>query len=215
MTTEGVSRYCFVSTDEEALAVLGRCGLLKDTDTTRGKKQIHDILQPYFLYVGNAYPHKNLERICSLAMHFPEYRFVLVGREDFFYQRLKERYTSRNLCFTGFVTDTELAVLYRYGVAYIFPSLYEGFGLPPLEAMNYGLPVVSSDRGSLPEVLGRAALYVDAENEAQFIVQLQKIATDEPLRLMLRKRGYRQIRLFSWERMARQTYMMYTRSNQR
>lgn len=208
VTLEGANRSCFVSSVAKETELLGRFGLI-DSDMATSSLSQRDIIQPYFLYVGNAYPHKHLESIGEMAARFPEYRFVLVGREDYFYRRLKRSFEQPNLRFTGFLSDAEISVLYRHGLAYVFPSLYEGFGLPPLEAMSHGLPVVSSDRGSLPEVLGKAALYFDPENPDQFAEEISRVAHDPSLRERLKVSGYRRMRMFSWKRMAEETLAAY------
>ena len=173
------------------------------------------ILKPYILYVGNAYPHKNLEIFLSVATRFPDYEFVLVGKEDFFYKRLKAAVVARaidNIIFTGYVSDRELGKLYRYASVYVFPSLYEGFGLPPLEAMQYGTPVLASNRGSLPEILGEAALYFNPEQESELCEQLERIIKDDQLRADLRQKGYTQAASYSWVRMAEQTLQEYQKA---
>lgn len=208
VTLEGANRSCFVSSVAKETELLERFGLI-DSDIATSSLSQRDIIQPYFLYVGNAYPHKHLESIGEMAARFPEYRFVLVGREDYFYRRLKRSFEQPNLRFTGFLSDAEISVLYRHGLAYVFPSLYEGFGLPPLEAMSHGLPVVSSDRGSLPEVLGKAALYFDPENPDQFAEEISRVAHDPSLRERLKVSGYRRMRMFSWKRMAEETLAAY------
>ncbi len=211
ITLEGASRSCAVVTDTVASSVLARCGLLKSDVGHQKEVRLspRDILQPYFLYVGNAYPHKYLESIGEMALRHPDYRFILVGREDFFYRRLRQQFMLTNLCFVGFLSDAELSVLYRFGTAYVFPSLYEGFGLPPLEAMSYGLPVLASCRGSLPEILGDAALFFDPEQFDVFSSQLDVLAVDTELRAKLRAKGYAHIQSFDWGRMARQTWRVY------
>ncbi len=210
VTFEGAGRSCFYTDKETSLALLSRFGLSDSyAGGNTGSASHRDIIRPYFLYVGNAYPHKNLELIADMARRFPECRFVLVGREDYFYNRLKRLVSLENLRFTGFLSDAEISVLYRHGTAYVFPSLYEGFGLPPLEAMGYGLPVLSSDRGSLPEVLGDAALYFDPENPEQFASRLREVITYPSVRESLRRKGYRRIRLFSWLSMAKKTMTVY------
>lgn len=210
VTLEGVNRTCFVSDNQTTVSVLRDFGLTLSETSVSHVSSVRDIIRPYFLYVGNAYPHKHLELIGEMARCFPEYQFVLVGREDYFYRRLKQKFSVSNLYFAGFLSDVEISLLYRFGVAYIFPSLYEGFGLPPLEAMSYGLPVLSSNRGSLPEILGNAALYFDPEKPEQFAAALRLVATQSSVRNMLRKRGYRRIRIFEWKRMAKQTLSLYS-----
>ncbi len=171
-----------------------------------------DILSPYFLYVGNAYPHKNLEIFVALARRFPDIRFVLVGKEDFFYRRLARAVTDsgvRNIVFAGYRTDPELASLYRGAVGYVFPSLYEGFGLPPLEAMRFGTPVIASSRGSLPEVLDDAALYADPENPDEFADRIEAVLSDSELRETLSRKGRLQAAKFRWEDMAKASLAAY------
>ncbi|MBP9751842.1 MAG: glycosyltransferase family 4 protein [Candidatus Moranbacteria bacterium] len=172
----------------------------------------HGILSPYFLYVGNAYPHKNLEAFIPLAGRFPEVRFVLVGRQDFFYRRLNRKVEAAgvgNIVFRGFVRDDELATLYRDARGYVFPSLYEGFGLPPLEAMRFGTPVVASSRGSLPEVLGDAALFFDPENADELADRVRTILSDEALVRTLSEKGYVRAKMFRWEAMAEASLETY------
>ncbi len=212
VTLEGVNQACYFADKSQVTSVLSRFGLLLSTVENQGTQLRRDIIRPYFLYVGNAYPHKNLELIADMAKRFPEYRFILVGREDYFYSLLKQRFSFENLCFTGFLSDAEISVLYRYGVAYLFPSLYEGFGLPPLEAMSYGLPVLSSNRGSLPEVLGDAAHYFDPENHEELTSSLREIATQASMRESFRVKGYRRVRGFRWSRMAQRTMAIYNAS---
>ena len=119
-----------------------------------------------------------------------------------------------NVIFAGGVDDRELGTLYHYARGYVFPSLYEGFGLPPLEAMLYGTPVLSSDRTCLPEVLGDAALFFspqvgDGQSGRMFDEQLRRLWSDESLRETLRVSGYRQTRRFSWDAMAQDTLKAY------
>lgn len=171
-----------------------------------------DILSPYFLYVGNAYPHKNLEIFIALARRFPAIRFVLVGKEDFFYRRFAcavEESGTDNIVFAGYLTDSELVALYRGATGYVFPSLYEGFGLPPLEAMRFGIPVVASSRGSLPEVLGDAALYADPENPDEFADRIGAILSDDSLRETLSRKGLSRSGKFRWEDMAKASLAAY------
>lgn len=165
----------------------------------------HGILSPYFLYVGNAYPHKNLEAFIPLAGRFPEVRFVLVGKQDFFYRRLKRMTDAAgiaNIVFRGFVRDDELVGLYRGARGYVFPSFYEGFGLPPLEAMRFGTPVIASFRGSLPEVLGDAALFFDPASTDELADRIGAVLSDETLARALSERGRARAEMFRWETMA-------------
>lgn len=177
----------------------------------------------FLLYVGNAYPHKNLEKMIKVFgkwhVSHPEWRLVLVGKEDYFYKITEEYARSLNLwqkgnlnspvVFPGYIPDAQLEVLYAGAQAYIFPSLYEGFGLPPLEAMAYDCPVLSSNRASLPEILGSAALYFDPEEEADFLEKLELITKDESLRSRLILEGREQIKKYNWWECAYQTLLVY------
>ncbi|EKD58504.1 MAG: glycosyl transferase, group 1 [uncultured bacterium] len=176
----------------------------------------YGIIKQYILYVGNAYPHKNLERLIEsfelISSRFPDLRLALVGKEDFFYARLKKMVIEKNIAnvqFLGFVSDQDLDVLYRFAEAYVFPSLYEGFGLPPLEAMAKGTAVVSSDHPCMREVLGSAAFYCDARNAGNFADGIMNILENQDLKQELTQRGYEQIKRYSWDRMAKETLRVY------
>ena len=125
-----------------------------------------------------------------------ELKLVLVGKEDYFYRRLKQyaQNFSNNIIFPGYVPDEELKALYAGATLYVFPSFYEGFGLPPLEAMARGLAVVSSNKTCLPEILGSAALYFNPDDETDMKNKIEEALRDEKLRGDLRNRGYEQIK---------------------
>jgi len=172
----------------------------------------YNIHRPFFFYAGNAYPHKNLEGLIKIypkiKEKFRDLQLVFVGSEDYFYKRLKKD-ASEDIIFTDYISDKELAALYRNALFYIFPSLYEGFGLPPLEAMANGCPVVSSDRSSMPEILGDAALYFNSDKEEEIIEAIEKIVNSENLKKELIQKGYEQIKKYSWEECARKTLEIY------
>jgi len=193
---------------------------LNDKQTLLG----YNIDKPFLLYVGNAYPHKNLLTLIRVFKNLlpsqPDLKLVLVGKADYFYQQLKasaqelglwqgEHQTTNAVVFPGYVPDQELEVLYQQAVAYVFPSLYEGFGLPPLEAAAKGCPVVSSNRSSLPEVLGKAALYFDPEDETALHSALQEIISNSALRHKLIALGQERVKKFDWWECARQTHEIY------
>jgi glycosyltransferase involved in cell wall biosynthesis len=140
-------------------------------------------------------------------------QLVLVGKEDYFYQRLKQTVRAMGLeqdvLFPGYVPDKDLGCFYRNAVAYIFPSLYEGFGLPPLEAMQHGCPVLSSDRASMPEVLGDAAGYFDPNDTESIETGIWKILDEPGYSKDLTKRGYMQATQYSWQQCARETKAIY------
>lgn len=177
----------------------------------------------FLLYVGNAYPHKNLDTLlrvfAKLLSHMPGLRLVLIGKEDYFYNRVHDQARALNLwqkgnynspvIFPGYVSDAQLEILYAEASAYIFPSLYEGFGLPPLEAMAKGCPVISSNRTSLPEILGDAAYYFNPEDEADMLNVILKMFSDEQSKQMMVLKGLEQVKKYSWWECANQTLNVY------
>jgi glycosyltransferase involved in cell wall biosynthesis len=217
VTYEAVDQWCQLLPEQEEWKLFDMLGLLEKTAVTEEQKMVplkisRDILKSYLLYVGNAYPHKNLEALVRAAPFFPEQTFVLVGKEDHFYHRLRkmaEQQRVQNVVFAGFIDDRGLSALYRFATCYLFPSLYEGFGLPPLEAMARGLPVLSSDQGSLPEILGDAARYFNPHRNGSLEKELAEILASETVRKDLLRRGYVQAARYSWETMARETLALY------
>lgn len=181
------------------------------------------IKKPYLLYIGNAYPHKNLEGLLEVfaGVHKvkPELQLVLVGREDFFYRQIKNKARQLGLVvendinypvvFTDFVNDSEMSTIYQNGLLYIFASFYEGFGLPPLEAMANNLPVLSSNRASMPEVLGAAAAYFNPSNQEEFKAKILELADNANLRIELSALGAEQVKKYNWQTCAKQTHEVY------
>lgn len=189
------------------------------------------INKKYVLYVGNAYPHKNLEGLLKAWKIFEEkygsdYQLVLVGKKNFFYDKLitssqhhfittSPHYDNvtmeqcNNIIFTGYVPDEDLAQFYTKASLYVFPSFYEGFGLPPLEAMTYGVPVVSSNATCLPEILGEGALYFDPENLEQMAEVIYKGLNDKSIRFELREKAKEELKRYSDEKMIRETLWVY------
>ncbi len=170
----------------------------------------------YLMYVGNAYPYKNLKRLIqAFDKAGTDQKLLLVGKKDHFYTEL-EKYVKqkliRNVIFTGFVPDERLAWLYQHATAFVFPSLSEGFGLPGLEAMQYGLPVASSNATCLPEVYGQAAVYFDPNNTDNMARVIKDLTEDEELRKALAKKGLEQVKKYSWRRMAVETLEVYKKA---
>jgi glycosyltransferase involved in cell wall biosynthesis len=163
--------------------------------------------QPYILSVGTIQPRKNHLRLVRVfAQLTGEVRLVIAGGPGWLYEDVMAeaaRHPDR-VQMMGFVDDADLPALYRGATLFIFPSFYEGFGLPVLEAMACGTPVVCSDRSSLPEVAGEAALLVDPHDEASIASGIELALSDEELRERMRARGLEQARNFTWERAARQ-----------
>jgi glycosyltransferase involved in cell wall biosynthesis len=176
------------------------------------------LTDPFVLYAGNIKPHKNLDRLIEafarVREHVPgDLKLLIIGDEISKYQNLRRLVhrcqLHQHVRFLGFVSDATLAALYRMAAVFVFPSLYEGFGLPPLEAMASGAPVVTSNVSSLPEVVGDAALLIDPLDAGAIAEAIRRILTDTTLREDLIRRGHERVHAFSWERSVarvRQTY---------
>lgn len=186
-----------------------------DGVASEGDAMCYNIKETYLLYVGNAYPHKNLEGLLDVFKSVKgQVKLVLVGKEDFFYKRVKDYafelgLLNKRVIFPGYVSDACLKGVYGGALAYVFPSLYEGFGLPPLEAMANGCPVVSSNLASMPEILGDACLYFNPKDSEDFKTKIEMIIGDSELRSELVRKGREQASLYSWENCALITLNVY------
>jgi glycosyltransferase involved in cell wall biosynthesis len=172
----------------------------------------------FVLYVGNIKPHKNLVRLIEAfeALRrdgFEELKLLIIGDEISKWPALRRAVhrlkLHKHVRFLGFQSDETLASLYRLAAVFVFPSLYEGFGLPPLEAMASGTPVVTSNVSSLPEVAGDAAMLVDPYDVGAITAGIKRVLTDPALRDELVRRGLRRAREFSWERSVARTREIY------
>jgi len=176
----------------------------------------YKIKKPFILYVGNLYPHKNVERLIE-SIKINQINLVIVCARNVFWQRLnkivKEKGVVEFVNFTGFVTDEELFQLYHESICLAFPSLMEGFGLPGLEAMMAGTPVLASNSSCLPEIYGQAALYFNPYNTRELADKLNLIKNDIKLRERLIILGKRQLKHYNWEKMARETLTVYNQVN--
>jgi glycosyltransferase involved in cell wall biosynthesis len=187
----------------------------EDVVRVRERYQLHD---EFVLYAGNVKPHKNLERLIE-AFHLVRNRgldhlkLVLIGDEISKYAALRRAVHRLQLHkyvrFLGYLPEETLAVMYRLAGVFVFPSLYEGFGLPPLEAMASGTPVVTSNVSSLPEVAGDAALLVDPYDPVAIADGIYRVLTDERLRREMRRKGLARAAQFSWETSARRVREIY------
>jgi len=210
------------------VSVTYEAGVLAGKERTREEQKIenalgkHKITKPYFLYVGGFYPHKNIDRLLKAMKIVNEKlgkraQLVLVGAEDVFRARVARRALEEGalkyITFTGYVTDADLIDLYQKAEAYVQPSLSEGFGLPSVEAMALGVPVVESNSSCLPEIAGEAALYFDAYDPADMARKLVGLLKDKKLKERLAKKGLKRAKTFSWEKMGRETVDVYRRAS--
>lgn len=170
----------------------------------------------FLLFVGRSLPHKNLGRLIDafaiLKAKHPNLQLALVGKSDANYEKLRHYAADNNLkdiVFTGYMSEANLCWLYENTAAYVFPSLSEGFGLPGLEAMAHGAPVVSSNATCLPEIYGKAALYFDPKDPADMAEKINEVLSSSKIASKLRQSGFRQASKYSWRRMVKQTTEVY------
>ena len=175
-----------------------------------------EISKPFIIYTGNLYPHKNVGtlieavRILNLNSHRP-LNLVVVCARSVFEDRLPQ---SPHVKFLGRLSDHDLVGLYQHAAAFVFPSLIEGFGLPGLEAMAVGCPVIAAWASCLPEVYGNAALFFDPLNPTDLADKISLVMSDNRLRRDLVIKGKRQVAKYSWAKMALSTWQIYLRSLQ-
>ena len=182
----------------------------------RNKTKRFDIAyKEYFLFVGTLEPRKNLDTLLkSYLLYLSRTKnpvpLILAGgigwRSEHFDDLLQTALATGHVKKVGYVSQEELVALYSGAKAFVFPSYYEGFGLPPLEAMACGTPVIASNRSSIPEVVGDAGILVDPDDEEALARHLQRLDTDETLRLILSKKGLKRAKLFSWKDSAKKLY---------
>src|SRR5579862_8557394 len=181
------------------------------------------VTYPFLLYAGRISPHKNLVRIIEAfsalraelekEAKFPDLKLIIIGDELSKHPDLRRTVirggVQNDVRFMGFVPIEMLRVFYDAAKIFVFPSLYEGFGLPPLEAMAHGTPVVTSNTSSLPEVVGNAAVLVNPENVFEIMRALHRVLLDQAVRDRLRQRGYEQVKKFSWDISAQRVLEVY------
>ena len=181
-------------------------------------RQRYQLDHPFVLYVGNIKPHKNIERLIDAfgraRSQCPDgLKLIIIGDELSKYPGLRQSVhkhkLDKHVRFLGFQPTETLAAFYRLARAFAFPSLYEGFGLPPLEAMACGSPVVTSNVSSLPEVAGGAALLVDPYDADAIASGIVQAVTDETLRADLIRRGLERARSFSWPQSVKKIHEIY------
>ena len=190
-------------------------------EITEAIKPIKELQSKQFIfYVGRPQPHKNLARLIEafslLKKTNPELLLVLAGKKDKMYdsfiETAKDLGVEDSVVFTGFVSEGQLKWLYKGCKAYVFPSLSEGFGLPGLEAMQHGAPVVSSNATCLPEIYGDAAYYFDPLDIHDMASSINTVINDTNIRNKLIKNGRKKAKEYSWERMAKQTLEVYKKA---
>jgi len=171
------------------------------------------------LYVGAEEPRKNIQFLINsfskLKNRIPQVKLLKVGTPNYLgvREKLLKQIESLNLqkdiIFTGYVSERELAEIYNAVDLFVFPSLYEGFGMPPLEAMACGTPVITSNTSSLPEVVGDAAIVVDPYDVDKLVEEMYQLLTDDGLKKEMIRKGLKRSKIFSWDESARKTLKVY------
>jgi glycosyltransferase involved in cell wall biosynthesis len=172
---------------------------------------------PYILFVGTLEPRKNVEAIVEAlaGIERPELKLLLVGKEGWGIERIRTKVRDMGLnqrvVFLGYVPEEDLPFLYQGADVFVYPSFYEGFGIPILEAMAAGTPVVTSNVSSLPEVAGDAALYISPDNVREILEAIKGVLGNRQVRKELRVKGIKKAREFTWDKCARDALRVYWR----
>ncbi|MCL5795420.1 MAG: glycosyltransferase family 4 protein [Patescibacteria group bacterium] len=178
----------------------------------------YNISKPYLLFISQWRPHKGIIQLVEAFKILKEkytipHQLVIVGKPIYNFPEIP--YTIHHTPYTkdivtpGFVAESDLPILYQNADIFVFPSHYEGFGLPPLEAMACGVPVAASNVSCIPEILGKAAIYFDPYEPADIAQKIQKIITEPNLRKKLIQDGVTQSKKYSWHKMAKETLALY------
>lgn len=187
-----------------------------DAKTVEAFRQVNGLTKPFMMYTGQWRQHKNLVRLLKAfkqVRQSQDVQLVLVGKIDPAFpiipQTIRDFGLEQDVILTDFVPDEELPTYYAAADLFVFPSLEEGFGLPPLEAMACGTTVASSNASVMPEVLGEAAIYFNPHSVEDMTNVLGKLMKDQKLRGEYRKKGFAQVQKYSWERTAAETLALY------
>ncbi len=189
---------------------------ITNTNVRNQVKSDYNLPDQFILFVGNVKPNKNLQRLvegfAKLLKELPDIKLVITGKQEGFitgdptlFARIKtDKELDDRIIFTGYVESDDLPVLYSLAKLFAFPSIYEGFGFPPLEAMACGCPVVASNATSIPEVCGDAALYVDPLSPDDIARGIRTVVTNSTLRNQLIQSGYQQCGQYNWNKSSEQ-----------
>jgi len=193
------------------------CKYVSDAREIEKVKQKYGIRGKYLIHLGTINPRKNLEfliKVCSKVIQaHPDIKLVITGKKGWYYEGLfalvEKLGLEHKVIFTGYIEDCEKPILYSGAEIFLFPSLYEGFGLPILESMACRTPVISSNTSSLPELVGDAGVLLDPKNEAEWVEAIKKVLSSESYRAKLVKKSGNQLKKFSWDKCAKETIKVY------
>lgn len=182
-----------------------------DKEALKSVSEKYQLPEKFILYIGNTKPHKNVETLLKAMKYInDETTLVLNGKANESLSKIiQENHLEEKVKFIGFAEDSDLPKLYSLAKIFVFPSLYEGFGLPPLEAMASGCPTIVSNSSSLPEVVGDAAIMFEPLNYKELAQKLKNLLQDEELRNYYKEKGMEQAKKYQWEATADQTYRLY------
>jgi len=182
-------------------------------------KKKYDLPQDYLLHIGTLEPRKNLDFLIDVFFEAIKDKknsnlaLVITGKKGWYYEGLFEKVAKLKLqgkvIFTGYIDEEDKGALYQGARIFTFPSLYEGFGLPPLEAMASGTPVISSNTSSMPEVIGEAGILISPKQKSAWVEAISRVNRDEKLYYEMKKKNEQQVSKFDWERTAKQTIDVY------
>ncbi len=183
---------------------------MNETDDTNNL-----IGSPYILTVSSLDPRKNLNRLIEAfnKLGLSDYKLVVVGSSNKIFNKSNKSIANENIIFWGHADNKELISLYKHADLFVFPSLYEGFGIPPLEAMSVGCPVISSNATSLKEVCGDAAVFIDPYDINSISTAIQKLINDKEIRSRLIEAGYKNVARFSWRKSAEKLALTFKELN--
>lgn len=198
------------------LSVAKNFRVIDNTAHLNDFKVRHSLPDNYILFVGSIEPRKNLiglinafDKIKTKIKH----KLVIVGGKGWLnseiYAAIQEKKLESKVIFTGYVSDEELVAIYNLADVFVYPSFYEGFGIPPLEAMACGTPVITSNTSSLPEVVGEGGIMLDPSDTRAWASSICRVLRDESLRSKMVLNGLLQAKKFSWERTARETLKVF------
>jgi len=190
---------------------------ISDNSLLESVKAKYGITGNFVLYVGNYNVHKNIEGlITACAKLKDDFNLVIVGRKssypDAIFSQIDNLQLRKKVVFTDSIPTLELALLYNAATVFVFPSFHEGFGIPPLEAMSCGCPVISSNRASLPEVVGDAGILIEPDDIDRLATAIQEVLTNQKLKARLKAAGLKQAAKFSWKKTVQQTLEVYKKA---
>lgn len=191
---------------------------VRNPEAFRKMRKKYGLPEEYFLYLGTIEPRKNLENLILayaefVRSHEHPAKLVLAGAKGWLYdnifQQVHRLHLEEKIIFTEYIQEADLCTLMSYAIAFVFPSVYEGFGMPPLEAMSCGTPVLVSNAASLPEVTGTDAVIVQPDSIPEIAEGMHRLFTDKQLRERLSRKGRERAGHFSWENSAELLYQVY------